>query len=123
MLSVIVYGFLIIFELTGIVAAIYILMLLILRPRAVGRFAVIIPPLAEDVDVANLLCAARLRVGLLGDVCRSEVILLDCGMSEHRRAQCETLCHALDRTSLLRPEEFLAYLGPADATLVAKNEP
>ena len=106
MLSAIVYILLIVFVLIGIVASIYIIMMLALRPKAVGRFVVVIPPGATEADVASLLCAARLRMGLMGDISRGDIIALDCGMKEHCRLQCEALCRELDHTKLLRPEDL-----------------
>ena len=110
MLIAIVYAFLVVFMLIGIVASIYILMMLVLRPKAVGRFVVVIPPETCEPEVATLLCAARLRVGLMGDLVRGDIIALDCGMSGHCRLQCEALCRELDHTALVRPEELLEYL-------------
>jgi len=102
-----VYILLVLFVLLGVVSGIYLLMMLILRPKAPGRFVVIIPPQSTQADVAALLCAARLRVGLMGDLARSEVIALDGGMPERARLECEALCRELDHTALLRPEELL----------------
>ncbi|MCL2300729.1 MAG: hypothetical protein FWC27_11370 [Firmicutes bacterium] len=105
-----VYVLLIFFVLVGVVSSLYVLMMLILRPKAPGRFVVVFPPQSGKADVAALLCAARLRVGLMGDLARSEVIALDGGMPEQARAACEALCRELDHTALLRPEELLAKL-------------
>jgi hypothetical protein len=102
----VVYALLIFFVLLGVVSGIYLLMLFLLRPKARGRFVVIIPPASSQADVAALLCAARLRVGLMGDLARSEVIALDCGMPEKTRGECEALCRELDHTALVRPAEL-----------------
>ncbi|MDR2687327.1 MAG: hypothetical protein LBB75_06200 [Oscillospiraceae bacterium] len=102
----VIYVLLIFFVLLGVVAGIYLLMMLLLRPRAQGRFVVVIPSRSSQADVAALLCAARLRVGLMGDLTRSEVIALDCGMPEKNREECECLCRELDHTALVRPEEL-----------------
>ena len=107
MLSAIAYILLVIFTLLGIVAAIAAVMMLVMRPRGTGRFVVVIPSHACEADFAARLCAARLRVGLLGGVVRGDVIALDCGMNEQNRQQCEALCQGLDRTKLLAPEELL----------------
>jgi len=106
----IVYTLLIFFVLAGVVSCVYILMMLILRPKAPCRFVVVIPPQSSQADVAALLCAARLRVGLMGDLARSEVIALDSGMPEQVREECEALCRDLDHTALVRPEELIAKL-------------
>jgi len=103
LLIAIVYAFLVVFMLIGIVASIYILMMLVLRPKAVGRFVVVIPPHACESEVATLLCAARLRVGLMGDIVRGDIVALDCGMSEQCRLQCAALCRELDHTTLVNP--------------------
>ena len=102
----IIYVLLIFFVLLGVVAGIYLLMMLVLRPKATGRYVVVIPPQSTQADVAALLCAARLRVGLMGDLVRSEVLALDCGMPERARRECEALCRELDHTALVRPEEL-----------------
>ena len=104
MLSSIAYGLLAMFALTGVVAAIYLGMVLVMRPRGAGRFVVVIPAHASEADFAAHLCAARLRAGLVGG---GEVIALDCGMGEQCRLQCEALCQGLERTKLLKPEELL----------------
>ncbi|MDR0531452.1 MAG: hypothetical protein LBG83_05240 [Oscillospiraceae bacterium] len=104
---VIIYSVLIFFVLTGVVATVYSLMLLLTHPKAKGHFVVVIPPMAPEAEVASLLCAARLRVGLLGDISRSVIIALDCGMPAQTRLQCEALCRELNHTMLLTPEEFL----------------
>jgi len=109
-LHAIIYTLMVFFVLLGVVSGVYILMMLILRPKARGRFVVVIPPQSSPADVASLLCAARLRLGLMGDLARSEVIALDSGMAEHARAECEALCRELDHTALVRPEELLAKL-------------
>ena len=96
--------------LIGIVASIYVIMMLVLRPKAVGRFVVVIPPQACEAEVATLLCAARLRVGLMGDLVRGDIIALDCGMAGHCRVQCEALCRELDHTALVKPEELVDYI-------------
>ena len=110
MAQAIVYAFLVVFMLIGIVASIYILMMLVLHPKAVGRFVVVIPPQACEAEVATLLCAARLRVGLMGDLVRGDIVALDCGMSAHCCLQCEALCRELDHTALVRPDELLEEL-------------
>ena len=102
----VIYILLIFFVLLGVVAGIYLLMTLLLRPKAQGRFVVVIPSRSSQADVAALLCAARLRVGLMGDLTRSEVIALDCGMPEKTREACESLCRELDHTALVRPAEL-----------------
>ena len=109
-LHAIVYLLLIFFVLVGVVSGVYILMMLILRPKAQGRFVVVIPPQSSAADVAALLCAARLRLGLMGDLARSEVIALDSGMRSQARAECEALCRELDHTALVRPEELMEKL-------------
>ena len=101
-----IYALLIFFVLLGVVAGVYLLMMLALRPKARGRFVVVIPSQSSQADVAALLCAARLRVGLMGDLARSEVIALDCGMPGKAREECESLCRELDHTALVRPEEL-----------------
>ena len=106
----IVYILLIFFVLVGVVSSVYILMMLILRPKAPGRFVVVIPPQSSRADVAALLCAARLRLGLMGDLARSEVIALDRGMGSEARRECEALCRELDHTALVRPEELMEKL-------------
>ena len=106
MLIAIVYTCLVVFMLIGIVASIYVIMMLALRPKAVGRFVVVIPPQACEPEVATLLCAARLRVGLMGDLVRGDIVALDCGMTGHCRVQCEALCRELDHTALVRPEDL-----------------
>ena len=106
----IVYILLIFFVLVGVVSSVYILMMLILRPKAPCRFVVVIPPQSSRADVAALLCAARLRVGLMGDLARSEVIALDSGMRSQARLECEELCRELDHTALVRPEELMEKL-------------
>jgi len=106
----IVYILLIFFVLAGVVSSVYVLMMLIMRPKAPGRFVVVIPPQSTKADVAALLCAARLRLGLMGDLARSEVIALDRGMPEHSREECEALCRELDHTALVRPEELMEKL-------------
>ena len=121
MLSAIAYALLTVFMLIGVVAGIYIVMMLVMRPKAVGRFVVIIPPSANEADVASLLCAARLRVGLMGDIARGDIIALDCGMSEQCRLQCEALCRELDHTMLLRPEDLLKELT-AEQLIIIENE-
>jgi len=107
MLAAIAYALLTVFMLAGIVAGIYVVMMLVMRPKAAGRFIVVIPSQACDAEIAALLCAARLRMGLMGDIARGDVIALDCGMNEQCRLQCEALCRELDRTRLLKPEEFI----------------
>ena len=107
MLSSIAYGLLAIFTLMGVVATIFLVMMLIMRPRAPGRLVVVIPTHAREADIAARLCSARLRMGLLGGVAQGDIIALDCGMSENCRLQCEALCQGLDHTVLLRPEELL----------------
>ena len=102
----VIYALLIFFVLLGVVAGIYLLMMRLLRPQARGRFVVVIPPHSSQADVAALLCAARLRVGFMGDLARSEVIALDCGMPEKARGECEALCRELDHTALVRPEDL-----------------
>jgi len=110
MLVAIAYALLTIFMLIGIVAGIYVVMMLVMRPKAAGRFVVIIPSQACDAEIAALLCAARLRMGLMGDIARGDIVALDCGMEEQCRLQCEALCRELDRTKLLKPEELLREL-------------
>jgi len=105
MFSAIMYALLMIFTLLGVVAAIAIVMIFVMRPRGAGRFVVVIPAQATEADFAARLCAARLRVGLLG--VRGDIIALDCGMNEQSRLQCEALCQGLDHTKLLKPEELL----------------
>ena len=112
-----IYILLVLFVLLGVVSGIYLLLMLILRPKAPGRFVVIIPPQSTQTDVAALLCAARLRLGLMGDLARSEVIALDGGLSERVRGECEDLCRGLDRTALVRPEELLDKLRIENAEL------
>ncbi|MCL1951484.1 MAG: hypothetical protein FWF60_01520 [Oscillospiraceae bacterium] len=109
-LHAIVYALLLVFVLVGVVSSVYILMMLILRPKAPCRFVVVIPPQSSQADVAALLCAARLRLGLMGDLARSEVIALDGGMPEYARKECEALCRELDHTALARPEDLVEKL-------------
>ena len=109
-MAIAAYCLLIFFALLGVVAGVYLLMMLFARPKAKGRFLVVVPPQAREDEVATLLCAARLRVGLMGDVCRSEVIALDCGMSERCRLQCEGLCREMDHILLLKSEQLLEHL-------------
>jgi len=106
----IVYVLLVFFVLVGVVSSVYILMMLVLRPKAPGRFVVIIPAQSAKADVAALLCAVRLRLGLMGDLARGEVIALDLGMPENARKDCEALCRELDHTALVRPEELMEKL-------------
>ena len=113
-MAIFAYCLVVFFTLMGVVAGIYLLMMLLARPKAKGRFIVAIPPGVREDDVATLLCAARLRMGLMGDLCRSSVIALDCGMSEHCRLQCESLCRELDHTLLLEPEQLLEHLTMDD---------
>ena len=108
MTNTIIYCVLFLFALIGVIASIYVIMLLIMRPKAAGYSIVVIPPMSTKSDVASLICAARLRLGLMGDIAHREVIALDCGMPEHKRQQCLALCHELDHISLLTPEEFLS---------------
>ncbi len=110
MFTGIVYGLLLIFGLLGVIASVYMLMTLLRRTRAVGRFVVVIPCGAAEKEVASLLCAARLRMGLLGDIARGEVIALDCGLPDGVRQQCEALCREMDHIRLCRPEELAAQL-------------
>ena len=107
---IVVYILLVLIVLLGVVSGIYLLMMLVLRPKAPGRFVVVIPPQSSQADVAALLCAARLRLGLMGDLARSEVIALDSGLPEQARGECEALCRGLDHTALVRPEELLSKL-------------
>jgi hypothetical protein len=72
-----------------------------------GHFLVVIPPASTKADIASTLCAARLRVGLLGDIVKREIIALDCGMPEQQRQLCAALCREFDHVSLLTPTEFL----------------
>ncbi|MDR2524682.1 MAG: hypothetical protein LBC83_00585 [Oscillospiraceae bacterium] len=110
MLDIFIYGFLIFSMLLGIIAAVYLLMMRLLRPKAPGRFIVVIPGGATGTDLASLVCAARMRLGLLGDIARSEVIALDCGLPEASRRQCEALCHEMDHVRICSPEELLEHL-------------
>jgi hypothetical protein len=109
--NVILYGLLIFFLLLGIVASVYLLMMRLLHPRAAGRFVVVIPGGADEEDMASLLCAARMRLGLLGDVARSEVIALDCGLPAASRRQCEALCREMEQIRLCTPRELLDALN------------
>jgi hypothetical protein len=109
-LNVIIYGLLLFFLLLGIVAAVYLLLMRLLRPKASGRFVVVFPAGATEDDMAQLLCAARMRMGLLGDVVRSEAIALDCGLSVASRRQCEALCREMDRIRVCSPVELLRVL-------------
>jgi len=110
-MATVAYCLLIFFALIGVVAGVYLLVMLLARPKARGRFVVVIPPETPEDDVAALLCAARLRVGLMGDLCRSEVVALDCGMDERGRLRCEALCREMDYTLLLKPEQLPEYLA------------
>jgi len=110
MLSAVIYCLLVFFVLLGVISGAYLLMMLFQRRRAKGRFIVVIPSCAGEANVASLLCAARLRLGLMGDIARSDVIALDCGMAGPVRGQCEALCRELDHTRLVRPEELLEQL-------------
>jgi len=101
------YGVLALFVLIGVVGSVYALLLLMTRPKSSGHFLVVIPNMSSESDVASLLCAARLRVGILGEFAHSDIIALDCGLSERRRLQCDLLCAKLEHTSLLTAEEFL----------------
>ncbi|MDR1464517.1 MAG: hypothetical protein LBJ11_04375 [Oscillospiraceae bacterium] len=115
MLETVIYGLLILFVLIGVVASVYFLMIRALHPKAQGRFVVVIPGDADQSEIASLVCAARLRMGILGDISRSEVIALDCGMSTEKRRQCEELCRELDHTYLCRPDDLLDRIcGPTD---------
>ena len=107
-MAIAAYCLLVFFALLGVVAGVYLLMMLFTRPK--GRFVVVVPPQAREDEVASLLCAARLRVGLMGDVCCSDVIALDCGMGERCRLQCEGLCREMDHILLLKPEQLLEQL-------------
>ena len=111
MLITVIYCLLFCFVLLGVISGAYLLMMLFQGRKAKGRFIVVIPSRAGEADVASLLCAARLRLGLMGDIARSEVIALDCGMAGPVRGQCEALCRELDRTRLVRPEELLTELA------------
>lgn len=112
------YCLLIVFVLMGVVAGVYLLMMLLSRPKAKGRFLVVIPAQAREADVAALLCAARLRLGLMGDLCRGEVIALDCGMDEPCRLRCEALCRELDHTTLLGPEQLVEHITMNNGQLI-----
>lgn len=107
---VIIYLLLVFFVLAGVVASVYLLMMRFTRSRATGRFVVVIPPQSSQADAASLLCSARLRVGLMGDLVHSEVIALDAGMTEDARRDCEAMCRELDHTALVRPDELLERL-------------
>ena len=111
MLSAIIYFLVVFFVLLGVLSGAYLLMVFSRRlTQGKGRFVVVIPPQPSQVDVASLLCAARLRLGLMGDIACCEVIALDCGMPRESRRQCEALCRELDHTQLLKPEELLEKL-------------
>ena len=101
------YALLTLFVLIGIVAVIYMAVTLLMRQRGPGRFVVVLPSHVCEADIASRLCAARLRVGLMGGIAQSDIIALDCGMGEQVRLQCEALCQGLDHTMLLTPEEFM----------------
>ena len=103
----IIYGVLLLFVLAGFFSFIYLLLLFITRPKFSGHFLVVIPAMSSERDITALLRAARLRVGLFGDFSHSEIIALDCGLSERSRLQCDKLCGEFEHTSRLTPEEFL----------------
>ena len=115
MFNAMVYCALVLFALLGVVAFIYLLVLLFSRPRACGHFVVVIPPMSTAGEVASLICAARLRMGLLGDIAQNEVVALDCGLSEGSRKQCDAMCRRLDHVSLQTPAEFLSAIEQISA--------
>ena len=113
----VVYVLLVFFVSLGAAAGIYLLAARFLRPKAPGRFVLVLPARSSKADAAALLCAARLRVGLMGDLARSEVVVLDCGMEPPAREACEAMCRELDHTALLRPEELAEKLTEWQAAL------
>ncbi len=106
----IVYSLLVIFVLAGVIACVYLLMMRITKSKVPGRFIVVLPPQTTPSNVSALLCAARLRMGLMGDLVRSEVIALDAGLPEQVRTECVDLCRELDHVALVKPEDLLEKL-------------
>ena len=98
----VIFGIFTVFVLLGVVSVSYYIMLRILHPKSAGRYIIVIPADGDKQDVASLMYAEKMRVGLLGD--KGCVVALDCGMDERERALCEKMCKDSEGLYICTPD-------------------
>lgn len=114
MMETIVYSILMMFVLIGVISTIYYVSMRLMCKKAIGKYVIVIPVNAELRDVAGSLCAANLRINLLGDTCRGRVIAVDCGMDESEKSICYDMCREESGMYICTPEELPALLQKED---------
>ncbi len=102
----IVYGILTVFIFIGLVSTACFILLRLLHPKNAGKYVLLITAGANAEDIEGLLCAAKMRITLMGDCCRGRVIAVDCGLKTRERLLCEDLCRGCGDICLCYPEDL-----------------
>lgn len=76
----------------GLLALCYAIMLKVMLPKQKYTYYIVIPARRCDHDVTAAAYAARMKMHLIGDESHGGVVVLDCGMDEAQRLQCQNVC-------------------------------
>lgn len=112
MLEGVLLGVFTTFVLIGVVSISYYIVLKVLHPRSYGKYIVVVPARAGMRDVASRGYAQRLRSGMLGN--KEHVVILDLGMDESARSECESMCRSCEGLYLLAPDDLKNFVFRKD---------
>lgn len=112
MLEGVLLGIFTSFVLIGVVSISYYILLKILHPRSNGKYIVVIPARADIHDAASRGYAQRLRCGMLGN--KEVVVILDLGMDEKERSECEKMCKSCEGLYLCGFDDFESFVSRKD---------
>lgn len=106
MLESILYAFLIIFVLIGLVFTINCILLRILLPKKKGKYLLIIPSDAKGSEVAGLVYSLYMRLNMFGELRSVKIALIDSGLSDEALEMCNMLCRYNSDIELYKIEEL-----------------
>lgn len=92
--------------LIGTVAICYLIMLKLLLPKSKTDYYIFLPQNKESVNVRQLAYGTRIKLNLLGDNCRSKIIILDCGLTPKEKENLLPICKESNGIYLVE-KEFL----------------
>lgn len=100
------YGIAAAFIFIGVVATAYFVILQVLRSGEDVNCVVVVPADVEDDDIGALLYSLNFRLSLIGECCRSRIVVVDKGMNRKQKTLCQNIIKDFDNIEICSPDDL-----------------
>ncbi len=95
----------------GTVAVCYVFMLKLLLPKSSGRYYIVIPFDSGCSDVRKNAYGMRIKLNLLGDENRAQIVVLDKGIGEDEKKDVSEICTEKNGIFIVENEKIGEFLN------------